>query len=158
MLPRAEYLASLPKKRMAAGALIRDEYGNILIVKPIYRADWLIPGGHVEANESPRVAAIREIVEEIGLDIQVSRLLAIEYQHAYADTSESLQFLFDGGVLTPAQIEDIKLPADELSEWRFVPVDTALQLLAPKLAQRIKLVCDHPDQTLYSEEGVPFSL
>lgn len=32
---------------------------------------WLYPGGHVEINETPREAAIREFKEETGLDVEV---------------------------------------------------------------------------------------
>ena len=155
MLPRAEYLASLPKKRMAAGVLIRDAQGRVLIVKPIYRADWLIPGGHIEADESPRTAAIREAREEIGLDIAAARLLLVDYQHAHGDTTESMQFIFDGGMLTTEQMAQIALPADELSEWRMVALDIAIQLLAPKLAQRVQWAYAHGDQLTYMEDGVP---
>ena len=34
---------ALPKKRMAAGALLLNEQGQILIVKPTYRSDRLLP-------------------------------------------------------------------------------------------------------------------
>lgn len=153
MLPRAEFLASLPKKRMAASALIRDTHGNVLIVKPTYRADWLVPGGSVEADESPFRAAQRETEEEVGLKLDLLRLLLVDYQPASEDTNESLQFVFDGGTIDAQQIAQIKLPLDELSEWRLVPLETAVQLLAPKLARRIHIAYTHPDQTHYAENG-----
>ena len=65
----------LPKKRMAAAALFLNEQHEILIVKPIYRELWLLPGGVVEEGESPRQACIREIREELGLVIAVGRFL-----------------------------------------------------------------------------------
>jgi len=30
---------------------------------------WLFPGGHIEANESPDTAIVREVKEEAGLDL-----------------------------------------------------------------------------------------
>lgn len=45
---RAEFLATLPRKRVTAGALIRDEVGRLLLVEPTYRDRWLTPGGTVE--------------------------------------------------------------------------------------------------------------
>src|SRR4051794_34297997 len=53
--------------RVAAGALIRDVEGRILLVKPTYKDGWDIPGGYVEPGESPADACNREIAEEIGL-------------------------------------------------------------------------------------------
>jgi 8-oxo-dGTP pyrophosphatase MutT (NUDIX family) len=32
---------------------------------------WLPPGGHIDANEIPDVAAIREVKEETGLDVEL---------------------------------------------------------------------------------------
>jgi len=45
---------------------------------------WSLPGGKVEANETPFAAARRELAEETGLKGQDWRLLA-EHEHAYPD-------------------------------------------------------------------------
>jgi hypothetical protein len=44
MLPPDVYVASLARKRMAAAALCRDEAGRVLLVDPIYRYTWDLPG------------------------------------------------------------------------------------------------------------------
>lgn len=33
---------------------------------------WLVPGGHIELDEDPLQAAIREVKEEVGLDVVIS--------------------------------------------------------------------------------------
>ncbi len=141
---------------MAAGALIRDESGNILIVKPTYRPDWLLPGGVIEENESPRVACCREVSEELDVPIPVGKLLCIDYLGPDGDKTESLQFVFDGGIFGPAQIAHIRLPAAELSEYRFVIHAEALALLNPKLAKRLPacLAALADSSTVYLEEGI----
>jgi 8-oxo-dGTP diphosphatase len=68
----------LPKKRMASAALFLNAQNDMLIVKPIYRKDWLLPGGVVEERESPRQACIREVKEELGLDVAESQLLCVD--------------------------------------------------------------------------------
>ena len=73
------YTKSLPKKRMSAGALFYNSDGKVLLVKPTYRDKWLIPGGIVEKDESPRQACEREIKEELSLIVSVSRILCIDY-------------------------------------------------------------------------------
>jgi 8-oxo-dGTP pyrophosphatase MutT (NUDIX family) len=41
---------------------------------------WCIPGGKLEKNENPINSAIREIKEETGLKVKVTRLLEVSYQ------------------------------------------------------------------------------
>ena len=40
----AGYSATLPRKRMAAGVLFRDHDGRVLLVEPVYKDYWEIPG------------------------------------------------------------------------------------------------------------------
>lgn len=34
------YVASVPRLRAAAGALLRDNEGRVLVVHPVYKDDW----------------------------------------------------------------------------------------------------------------------
>jgi len=136
------YYQALPKKRMGAGALFFNEQGKILIVKPTYKDHWSIPGGVVDENESPRTACIREIKEELGLVVTSLNLLCIDYRTATTDRDECLQFIFSGGVITTTQIATIKLPTDELSEFKFMDATDASPLLSVGLRQRITLCLD----------------
>ena len=36
---------------------------------------WTIPGGHIELGETMREAVVREVKEEVGLDVSVERQL-----------------------------------------------------------------------------------
>ena len=55
-------LAGVPRIP-AAGALIFDEAGRLLILKPNYKKGWTIPGGQIEPHgESPWQACRREIL------------------------------------------------------------------------------------------------
>lgn len=133
------YYDTLPTKRMAAGALFLNEEGHLLIVKPTYKDYWLIPGGTIEEDESPRAACIREVKEEINLDISLERLLCVDYMSKESAKSECIQFAFYGGMLTLKQIQDIHLPAEELSTYQFLPIEEALSMLSPGLVKRIPI-------------------
>ncbi|MGZ4752474.1 MAG: NUDIX domain-containing protein [Oryzihumus sp.] len=65
--------------RVGAGALITNPSHEVLLVKPTDKDAWEISGGLVEAGESPRAAATRELREELGLDVTVGRLLAVDW-------------------------------------------------------------------------------
>jgi hypothetical protein len=42
--------AELPAIPVSAGALIFDQAGRLLILRPTYKSGWTIPGGVMEAN------------------------------------------------------------------------------------------------------------
>ena len=53
----------------ASAAIFRD--GHVLLVergKGLSRGIWSLPGGHVEPGEPARDAALREVVEETGIE------------------------------------------------------------------------------------------
>lgn len=52
-MPDLAYYASLPRSRGAAAALLLDDLGRVLLVKPTYSEGWYLPGGVIEADESP---------------------------------------------------------------------------------------------------------
>ena len=69
-----------PTAQVATGLVFTDEAGRILLVKPTYNDVWHLPGGVVEAGESPAAAAIREVKEELGLDVEAGRLMGVDYR------------------------------------------------------------------------------
>lgn len=132
------YQDSLPKKRMGAGALIFDENGSFLLVNPTYKEPWEVPGGIVEAHESPAQACVREVQEELGLDIALERLLLVDYLSDSPEKVEALMFIFQGPTLPQAEIDAIQLQVEELSEYRFCTIDEAVVLLNVRLGQRVR--------------------
>jgi 8-oxo-dGTP diphosphatase len=78
-------LAPRARKLVVAG-LITDAAGRVLITQR--RADqslplqWEFPGGKVEPGEDPVAALARELVEEIGVAVEVGRVWDVLF-HAY---------------------------------------------------------------------------
>ena len=137
--PGTGFWASLDRKRSAAGALLFDEAGRLLIVEQTYREGWTIPGGGVDAGESPRGACEREVLEEVGLARTVGRLLVAEWVRGDPLRGELMLFVFDGGTLSGAEAGAIVLQEDELSAHRFVdPVDAVALMGTPALGRRLR--------------------
>jgi len=130
--------ASLPGVVMAAGALINDGDGGIMLVKPNYRDHWTLPGGICEFGEPPHVGCSREISEELGLDLPIGPLLAIDWQLPLAaygtDARPAVYFVFDCGTLNGRA--NITLQQEELDEWRFIDPNDMAAYLPPQMLPR----------------------
>ncbi|MEI7030345.1 NUDIX hydrolase [Streptomyces pratensis] len=129
----AAYIAGLPRVLAAAASLLRDADGRVLLVEPNYREGWALPGGTVESDtgEGPRQAARRETAEETGLDVAPGRLLAVDWARGEG-RPPIVAYLYDGGVLTTAQLAAIRLQEEELLSWKLVdPAELPAHLLGP---------------------------
>jgi 8-oxo-dGTP diphosphatase len=153
-MEKKEFQKTLPKKRVSAGMILLDEQGRLLVVQPAYKSTWEIPGGVVEAHESPRQAAIREAAEELGLSCEPVRLLAVDYCGESDERTESLNFIFLGPALTPRDIASIRLNEGELLSYQMLPPKKAARLLNKKLRRRVRRCLKVLDKkrTLYMEE------
>jgi hypothetical protein len=121
----------IPAIPVSAGALIFDQAGQLLILKPTYKTGWTIPGGIMEADgETPWDACRREVREECG------------------------RFLFDCGPADHAALAAITLQPEEIAAYRLAPLDTALALLRPPIRRRVRAVTRHPG-FLYLQDGRP---
>ncbi|TQJ19540.1 NUDIX domain-containing protein [Kribbella jejuensis] len=133
----AQYVAGLPRKRVVAGVLFRSADGRVLLVEPSYKANWEIPGGSVEADESPWDGAVRELREELNWTGPLGRLLVIDHVPTQTTRPEALVFIFDGGVLTDGEAAALKFPDGELVSAAFYTLAEARTRLKPLLADRI---------------------
>lgn len=100
-----------------AAAFVFDTTGRVLVVKENYgKFRWSLPGGLMEAGETPEAACIREVREETGAEVRV--------EHAIGDYT-----LVDGFRARAFRCEIVHgipalQPTDELSEvcW-FAPAE-----------------------------------
>lgn len=157
--PEGEFVTGiasrLPRKSVAVGALIRDEAGRVLFVSPIYKPYLEIPGGLTEDDESPLAACRREVLEELGIDVHIGCLPVVDWMPTHGLWRDSMQLIFDGGVLDADRIGRIRLQADEISHCEFLDLDAAKTRLRPSKARRIELAYRAmlDGETLYGEFG-----
>lgn len=134
--PAEDYTATLPRKRMGSGLLLRDAAGRVLLVEPTYKDHWELPGGCVEADESPSAAAVREAGEELGLSVTPGRLLVVDWVPPRPGRTEGVMFVFDGGQVRAEAAARIQVPPDELRGWAWCTAAEADERLSPLLARR----------------------
>ena len=129
-----------PTQRVVAAALFDGE-GRVLIAqrpagKPL-AGRWEFPGGKREARESERAALVRELREELGIEVQAAQPL-MQLTHAYEDRDVELSLWavtryrgaprgLDGQALR--WVLPARLPEEDLLEadLPFIPV-----LMAPR--------------------------
>jgi ADP-ribose pyrophosphatase YjhB (NUDIX family) len=152
-----DHTTTLPRKRMASGALFTDRAGRVLLVEPTYKDYWEVPGGGVEADESPYDAAVREVREELGLQVTPGRLLAVDWVPPRSGRTEGIMFIYAGEVLDAERERGIVLPAEELRSWAWCTESEADERLSPLLARRVRAAVEalRQNTTCYLEDGTP---
>ncbi len=125
-----------------------------MLVRPTYKPYWDVPGGYVEEGESPRQACVREVSEELGLHVQITTLLTVDWA-PHPDEGDKMLFLFDGGRLTRDQLDAIVFRDGEIQEFAFVDDSQLDDLTIPRLARRIRATMQARRQmrTAYLEQG-----
>jgi ADP-ribose pyrophosphatase YjhB (NUDIX family) len=121
-------VTDLPRHVVVVLVFIRQG-DHILLVRQNYgRRYWSLPGGVMELGESIDEAAIREVKEETGLDVRLTRIVGLYSKPG----EEALAVTFE------AEIVGGTLHADhEISECSFFPVDQLPQPIREHLRDRV---------------------
>ena len=119
-------LAGRYSRLEGAHAVVSNEAGEILVIRPLYPPrEWNLPGGKVGKREAPHHAAVREVREETGIEVELEACLLID-----AHRSRTTDFIFAarpvGGRL--------RAQPEEILEVRWVAPD-AIAGLEPRLAE-----------------------
>ena len=125
-----------PRIAVAAGLVFRG--GKLLITQrppgTHLEGYWEFPGGKLEAGESWEEGLIRELHEELGIEVTVGRLFA-EVTHAYPEKTVHLRFhvcSLRHGEPLPLGCADLAWVAPEdLARHRFPPADDSLLARLP---------------------------
>lgn len=98
---------------------------------------WEFPGGKVELDESPRDALIREVAEEVGLDVTESILIHrqdFDYPDRSVDISFYLVTSFRGEVRDENGLRITWVGVDELDQYAMPPAnESVVQMLREQL-------------------------
>ncbi|MFT4294906.1 MAG: NUDIX hydrolase [Micropruina sp.] len=147
----------LPRKRLIAHALITDPWDRVCLLETTFKDDWELPGGIVNPSESPWSGAVREIDEELSLDLSVGRVLVIDWLAPYLGWEDAVELIFDGGVLSQQQIDAIVPDPGEIRAVHWLAPDKAAEKMAPFARGRMlaAVACRLGGGTQYLERGLP---
>jgi 8-oxo-dGTP diphosphatase len=102
-------------------AVIIDENDKILLTKrniPPFLGEWVMPGGKIDLGESIIAAVKREVLEEVGLEVEVQDLLNV-FEHV-TPGEDNYHFIILYYRCFPISSE-IKHNVDEVEEAQWVP-------------------------------------
>jgi 8-oxo-dGTP diphosphatase len=127
---------------IVAACVLLDREGAVLIAKrPAGRplaGLWEFPGGRVEAGEKPEEALIRELHEELGIEIATGDLTPLTFaSHAYPGFHLLMPVYlcrrWQGSMAAHEGQELLWVEPDTLHLYDMPPADEPLKFALPKL-------------------------
>jgi len=107
-----------PGPKLVAGCLV-IERGRVLLLRRGIEpgiGKWTFPGGYVDLGESPAAAALRETREEVGMRVELGRLLGV-----YTDPANPISAVV--AYLAKPGMEDASVTDEATEVGYFAPVD-----------------------------------
>ena len=128
---------------IGAFGIIFDEQKRVLLV---HRRDydlWNLPGGTLEDFESPVNAVKREVREETGLEIEVSKLLGVYNKENKNDMAFSFLCKVVSGEITLN---------DEADKIEYFDVNKLPSNTVPKQVERIMDALSSPSEVIFKTQ------
>lgn len=122
---------------LSVRAFVFDTNDNILLVKHAADQLWVLPGGHIETDETMYDALLRELDEELKIDVTIiwsdiqfnDRYLVslplpvsihkLEYEHREKGMIQKLEYVF----FARAQGDVGEVDSNEIFDWEWVSFD-----------------------------------
>jgi ADP-ribose pyrophosphatase YjhB (NUDIX family) len=112
----------------SVNVVVVSDADEILLIRRTDNGNWAVPGGAIDLGESVAQAAVRETLEESGIDCEITGIAGI-----YSDPRQVILYTSNGEVrqefsivLTARPLTGQPTPSSESSEVRWVPASEVL--------------------------------
>src|SRR5215210_784670 len=131
-LLRRTIIGMLRLRTTGVKVMVFNERGELLLIRNSYgdSAQYLLPGGGVSRRESPAAAAIREVHEELGLQVR-----DVEPVWTYASSAEGKRDTIH--LFRVVTSEQPQIDGREVIEARFFALDALPPTVSPATRRRI---------------------
>lgn len=121
-----------------SGVILPNQDGEILLIHRATprRTQWEIPGGKIELDEAPSIAAAREAFEELGIEVSIIRELGSE---SFEEDGHSIMytwFLGDTNNAEPRIGEPDKY--DGIRYWPIQELTATTEIISPNTANFVR--------------------
>ena len=106
-----------PSFTVGAICLIERPDDSILLVRQVYRHHWGVPGGLLEKGEEPSDAVRRELMEEVGLAVDLVGEPAVVVDAA----AQRVDIVFRARPAAGADTDAVQPQSPEIAEVRWFP-------------------------------------
>jgi ADP-ribose pyrophosphatase YjhB (NUDIX family) len=101
--------------------IILEKDGKVLMCRGIGSNSWDIPGGRLNKNEDPKAGLMRELKEELGIEVVVKNPFYVCAVHDFKNQPPRYFVVFKGSMINPS--DNLVVAQDELDEIRWVSED-----------------------------------
>jgi 8-oxo-dGTP diphosphatase len=122
---REGWLDDQHKRVSSAAMILENERGEALIVKARYKNYWSLPSGIVDPGDTPKEAALRETLEEVGIDVHPEGVEFFAVVNRRSDSMQTYQFVFTAPLLS-SMVDHVSLQASEIEAHALVTKEQVL--------------------------------
>lgn len=122
-----------------AGGIIKDDTNKILLIHridPRYR-QWEIPGGKVEPDESTQQTAIRELKEELGVEVKLIRSMGTQ---AFQEENRDYEFEWFEAEVISGEVHLVEKAYDKLDYFSITDMQSMYKELSPNAKNFVNAV------------------
>ena len=109
-----------PKVRGSYCLIYVNDY--LLIIKNSYKADWTVPCGGINRGEEPIEAAVREVKEEVGINLEAQQVNFIKVILNTTEYKKDYIHLFDYRMKS---FPRVKIDDREVVDYKWIKVSDA---------------------------------
>ena len=128
-----EGVAGYVTPKSAIGAVVYDDQRRILLVQRADSGVWLYPTGWADVGYSPAEVAVKEVLEETGLEVRVDGVIGVFSRHfvgrapgGVLEDYHGVHLIFRAVALDPAQTPQVTEVEGTTDEARWIVVEEVL--------------------------------
>lgn len=121
-------------------ALLQYKNKYLLLKEPLHHGDiWDLPGGKIEYGEEPIQALVREVKEEVDVQVQVLKSIGVWWFYSQHSKHQVICHTFLCKPIGELTIDMSKNPADEhFSEFRWQTIPEILDKQEIKITDSLR--------------------